>query len=54
MTFDIDENVVLVIILDVSGVYAQIYDQGYYHKDDVKDIRQKYSDTNHWRVLVLD
>lgn len=54
MTFDIDENVVLVIILDVSGVYAQIYDQGYYHKNDIKDIQQKYSDAKHWRVLVLD
>ena len=54
MTFDIDKNVVFVVILDISGVYAQIYDQGYYHKDDVRDIQQRYYDTKHWRVLVLD
>ena len=54
MTFDIDENFIFIIILDISGVYAQIYDQGYYHKDDVRDIQQRYYDTKHWRVLVLD
>ena len=54
MKFNIDENLVFVIILDISGIYAQIYDQGYYNKKDVKDIQQQYSDTKHWRVLILD
>ena len=54
MKFNIDENLVFVIILDISGIYAQIYDQGYHNKEDVKDIQQQYSDTKHWRVLVLD
>lgn len=54
MFTELDENVVQIIILDISGVYAQIYDQGYYNKDDVEDIRQQYSDSKHWRVLVLD
>lgn len=54
MKFNIDENLVFVMILDVSGIYAQIYDQGYYNKEDVKDIQQQYFDTKHWRVLVLD
>ena len=53
MKFNIDENLVFIIILDISGVYAQIYDQGYHNKEDVKDIQQQYSDPKHWRVLVL-
>ena len=54
MKFNIDESLVFVIILDVSGIYAQIYDQGYHNKKDVKDIQQQYSDSKHWRVLILD
>ena len=54
MKFNIDENLVFVIILDVSGIYAQIYDQGYHNKKDVKRIQQQYSDTKYWRVLVFD
>ena len=41
MKFNIDENLVFVIILDISGIYAQIYDQGYHNKEDVKDIQKQ-------------
>ena len=54
MKFNIDENLVFVIILDVSGIYAQIYDQGYHNKEDMKDIQQQYSDSKHWRGFILD
>ena len=54
MKFNIDKNLVFAIILDVLGVYAQIYDQGYYNKEDVKNIQQQYSDSKHWRVVILD
>ena len=54
MMTEISENIVHVVILDVSGVYAQIHNQGYFDKTLIDDIKQQYSDTGRWRVIVLD
>ena len=54
MTTNISDNFVRVIILDISGVYAQIYNQGYFDKSSTDEIKKKYSDTKRWRVVVLD
>lgn len=54
MTIDIKDNIVRVIILDISGIYVQIHNQGYFDSLSVNEIKQQYSDTKHWRVLVLD
>lgn len=53
MKADISEDIVRVIVLDISGVYAQIHNQGYFDKLSIDDIKQQYSDTEHWRVVVL-
>ena len=54
MIADISENLVRVVILDISGIYAQIHNQGYFDKTLIDDIKQQYSDTKRWRVIVLD
>ena len=54
MNVDISENLVRVIILDISGIYAQIHNQGYYDKSSIDEIKQQYSDTQRWRVVALD
>ena len=54
MNVNISENLVRVIILNVSGIYAQIHNQGYFDKSSIDDIKQQYSDTRRWRVVVLD
>ena len=54
MIADISENLVRVIILDISGVYAQIHNQGYFDKYSIDEIKYQYSDTRRWRVVVLD
>ena len=54
MTVNITENLVRVIILDISGIYAQIHNQGYFDKSSIGDIEKQYSDTERWRVAVLD
>ena len=54
MITNIQENLIRAVILDVSGVYIQIYDQGYYNKVAINELKKKYSDTDHWRVVVLD
>ena len=54
MNVDIKENLVHVIILDISGIYAQIHNQGYFDKSSIGEIKKQYSDTRRWRVVVLD
>ena len=54
MNVDINENFIRVIILDISGIYAQIHNQGYFDKTSIDEIKQQYSDTQRWRVVVLD
>lgn len=54
MTKDIKDNMVRVVILDISGIYAQIHNQGYFDDVSVDEIKQQYSDTERWRVVVLD
>ena len=54
MKADISEDIVRVIVLDISGIYAQIHNQGYFDKSSIDDIKKQYSDTGHWRVVVLD
>ena len=54
MKVEIEENVVQVVILDISGVYAQIHNQGFFDKEQIEEIQNQYSDKEHWRVLVLD
>ena len=54
MIADINENLVHVIIFYILGVYAQRHNQGYFDKSSIDDIKQQYSDTRRWRVVVLD
>ena len=54
MVTEIKENLKQVVILDISGIYIQIHNQGYFDEKQAADIHHQYSDTKHWRVLVLD
>ena len=54
MILDVKDSIVRVVILDISGLYAQIHNQGYFDTEQVEEIKKQYSDIEHWRVLVLD
>ena len=54
MTKDIPNYIVRIVILDISGIYVQIHNQGYFDNSSVDEIKRQYSDTGRWRVLVLD
>ena len=54
MNVDISENLVHIVILDISGIYTQIHNQGYFSGQEIEEIKQQYSDTRRWRVVVLD
>ncbi len=47
------ENLTHVVILDISGVYAQIYDQGYYYATEIAQLAHTYSDKSHWQLVVV-
>jgi len=53
MNTNISEDLVQVVILDISGVYAQIHNQGYFDKDSIEEIKRQYSNPKLWRVLIL-
>ena len=54
MIAELRDNIIHVVILDISGIYAQIHNQGYFDKTLIDDIKQQYSDIERWRVVVLD
>lgn len=54
MNVPLNENVVRLIILDISNIYAQIHNQGYFNKESVNDILQQYNNQEHWCVLVIE
>ena len=53
MITEVKESLTKVIILDISGVYTQIHDQGFYPDNEVWKIKKMYSDRDRWRVIVL-
>lgn len=53
MIINIIEHCKRVIVLDVSGIYSQIYDEGYFSEKEIEIIKQKYSDVKHWHILIL-
>ncbi len=54
MTVNVEEDIVRIVILDISGIYAQIHNQGYFDKNSIESIQNQYSNKELWRVLVLD
>lgn len=54
MIVEINQNLVRIVILDISCVYAQIHNQGYFDISSLEEIKKQYSNKKHWRVLVLE
>lgn len=54
INMETNNDIVQVIILDISGVYAQIHDQIFCSHEKADKFSKKYSDKNQWNVLVLD
>lgn len=54
MIMEINENLVRVVVLDISGIYSKIHNEGYFDEITVEEIRNQYSDKTHWKVILLD
>ncbi len=53
MLTKIKENLVRIVILDISGIYAQIHNQEYFDRNSIKSIQNQYSNRGlgvflHW------
>lgn len=53
MKQQIADNIIQVVILDISGVYVQIHNQGYFESTTVEEIQKQYADTKHWRIIII-
>lgn len=47
------DNLIHVVILDVSGVYTQIHNDGYFDKVSLDAIEKQYKDKSHWRIVII-
>lgn len=54
MIVNVENSIARVVILNISSIYVQIHDQGYFDSNSIDNIQNQYSDTEHWRVLVLE
>lgn len=54
MVLQIKKDLVHVIVLDISGIYAQIHNQGYFDKVTVDDIKKQYFDESRWRIIIIE
>ena len=50
MTKDIKSDMTRVVILDISGIYVRIHNQGYFDSSSVDEIKRQYSNSKLWRV----
>lgn len=53
MIVEMTDNLIHVVILDISGVYAQIHNDGYFDKVSLNEIEKQYSDKSHWRIVII-
>lgn len=54
MNTEISNSLMHIVILDISGIYAQIHNQGYFDAKQTEEIKKQYSDTQFWRVVELE
>lgn len=54
MVAEISKDIVRVVILDISGIYSIIHNEGYFDKVTVDKIKEQYADEKHWKIILLD
>lgn len=53
MNFTYDEDVIRVVILDISGVYSQIFDEIYCKSNEYHNIVDEYSALSKYKVIKI-
>lgn len=49
----ISENLIHIVILDIGGVYTQIYDEWYFTFTELEKIKKDYSDINKFKIITI-
>ena len=53
MIVEMTDNMIHVVILDISGIYVQIHNDGYFDKKSLDEIKNQYKDNFHWRIVII-
>ena len=53
MIVEMTDSLIHVVILDVSGVYVQIHNDGSFDKVSLDEIENQYKDKSHWRIVII-
>lgn len=53
MKVEIPDNLIHIVILDISGIYAQIHNDGYFSPIEIDQIKYQYSDDKKWKIVEL-
>lgn len=53
MIVEMTDNLIHVVILDISGVYAQIHNDGYFDRKTLDNIKKQYSDETRWKIVII-
>ena len=53
MIIEIADNLIHVVILDISGGYVQIHNDGYFDRVSLDNINEQYKDKSHWRIVII-
>ena len=53
MLTSFSDNLCIVVVMDIYGVYVQIYENGYLSMEEARKMSEYYKNKNHWRFLIL-
>lgn len=53
MIVEIADNLIHVVILDISGIYVQIHNDGYFDEESLNEIKNQYKDKSHWKIIIV-
>lgn len=53
MIVEMTDNLIHVVILDISGVYVQIHNDWYFDRVSLDEIEKQYKDKSHWRIVII-
>ncbi len=53
MELQINEGLIRVVILDIDGLYTQIYDELYYSKERYNEILSEFGDSVKYKIITI-
>lgn len=53
MIVEIADNLIHVVILDISGIYVQIHNDGYFDEESLDEIKNQHKDKSHWKIIIV-